>query len=231
MNQSSDILKSWEANAENWIQTVQNYELESRRLVTNKAIVDAVLDYHPKKVLDLGCGEGWLSRTLRKNGLDVYGTDAIKALVDEARAKDKKGDYYWQLSYEDIVAGEHLLPVPFNAVVINFALLDKEVTDQLIACLPALLADECRVFIQTLHPMAMPEDERGQTGWKEASWKGMKRDFVLPYQWYYRTLPDWISLFRTCGLHLEDFREPAHPGTGIGLSMIFILSVNKTTQL
>jgi 2-polyprenyl-3-methyl-5-hydroxy-6-metoxy-1,4-benzoquinol methylase len=66
MTGENDILESWEANAGNWIQTVTNQELESRRLVTDDAIVQAVMHYAPARILDLGCGEGWLSRALRK---------------------------------------------------------------------------------------------------------------------------------------------------------------------
>jgi 2-polyprenyl-3-methyl-5-hydroxy-6-metoxy-1,4-benzoquinol methylase len=228
MSQSSDIVKSWEANAEAWIQTVQNKELESRRIVTNRAIIDAVLDSRPQKVLDLGCGEGWLSRTLRRNGVDCCGTDAVEALINEAISKD--GNYYWQHTYEDIIAGRHTLPAPFDAIVINFALLDKHVTDQLIATLPTLLTDTGLLFVQTLHPMSMPEEERDQTGWKEACWKGMKRKFTHPYRWYYRTIFDWMSLFRKSGFQKQEIREGTHPDTAIGLSMIYILKVKTESN-
>jgi 2-polyprenyl-3-methyl-5-hydroxy-6-metoxy-1,4-benzoquinol methylase len=222
MNESAKIVQSWEANAANWILTVQNKELESRRVATNKAIVDAVLDYRPKKVLDLGCGEGWLSRTLRKNGLEVYGTDAIKALLEEAIAKD--GEWYWQYSYEQIIAGEHSLPAPFDAIVINFALFDKELTEELIATLPSLLTDDGLLFIQTLHHLQLEDEEQQQSGWKEENWGGMKREYVMPYRWYYRTLFDWAALYRKSAFWTADLREILHPRTERHLSMIFILT-------
>lgn len=62
MSSSEHILQSWRANAENWIQTIDHQEIESRNIVTNQAIVDTLLSLHPHRVLDVGCGEGWLTR-------------------------------------------------------------------------------------------------------------------------------------------------------------------------
>ena len=38
--------------------------IESRRLVTDAAIVQAILALAPKRVLDMQCGEGWFFPTL-----------------------------------------------------------------------------------------------------------------------------------------------------------------------
>lgn len=219
MNHSKEILQSWEANADNWIKTIDGEEIESRRVATNKAIVNAVLKYAPKKVLDLGCGEGWLSRALREKAIDVWGTDAIEQLVDSAISKD--GQFYSCFSYEDIIAGNHSLPSPFDAVVINFALLDKDVTEHLIPALPSLITQDGHLIIQTLHPLTMSEDYI--SGWKEGSWNGLKQPFVLPYQWYFRTFTDWINLFTQADFMLEELIEPIHPQTAKPLSVIFVL--------
>jgi 2-polyprenyl-3-methyl-5-hydroxy-6-metoxy-1,4-benzoquinol methylase len=110
MTGENDILESWEANAGNWIQTVTNQELESRRLVTDDAIVQAVMHYAPARILDLGCGEGWLSRALRRKGLEVWGTDGIAALVERAIAAD--GPFYYQYTYREIAKGPTCIACP-----------------------------------------------------------------------------------------------------------------------
>ena len=71
MNIFSDqkIIDSWKSNALPWVIAVRTNEIESRLLVTNKAIIDAVLAQAPKTVLDVGCGEGWLIRELKKAGI------------------------------------------------------------------------------------------------------------------------------------------------------------------
>lgn len=225
MTHSHDIRTSWEANAANWIATIENNELESRSLVTNAAIVDTILRYQPQKVLDLGCGEGWLSRELRKQGIEVWGSDAVAALVEAAEAKD--GKFYFHYSYEQITAGQHQLPAPFNLAVINFALLDKEASEALIHYLPRLLTVRGHLVIQTLHSYAITSVEEYRSDWKAGSWNGMQRNFVLPYQWYFRTLEDWIRLFNEAGFSIEEISEPVHPDTGKPLSFIFVLTINN----
>ncbi len=62
------ILDSWHKNAAPWSLAVREGQIDSRRLVTDSAIVGAVEEYGRAytrpSVLDIGCGEGWLARAL-----------------------------------------------------------------------------------------------------------------------------------------------------------------------
>lgn len=55
MSELSDkqIIASWHTNAAPWAKAVQNEEVESRKLVTNRAIVNAVSDLKPQRAFDL----------------------------------------------------------------------------------------------------------------------------------------------------------------------------------
>ena len=58
------IIDSWHKNAAPWIVAIEEQQIESRRLVTDRSIVDAVISRNGKTVLDLGCGDlpyidGW----------------------------------------------------------------------------------------------------------------------------------------------------------------------------
>ncbi|WP_284321784.1 hypothetical protein [Dyella acidisoli] len=44
--------------------------IEGRRLITDQAIVEAVLDTHPRSVLDLGCREGWSVHALSAHDIE-----------------------------------------------------------------------------------------------------------------------------------------------------------------
>ncbi|ANE50191.1 class I SAM-dependent methyltransferase [Flavisolibacter tropicus] len=221
MSQSATILESWEANATNWIVTIDNQEIESRKLVTNAAIVDAIKKYSPKRIIDIGCGEGWLTRTLQQADIEAEGVDAIEILVNNAIVKG--GPHYFIGSYSDIVSGKVLEPYNYDSAVINFALLDKEESEKLIRYLPSILIPQGLLFIQTLHPLVIAETGSYVSGWKEGSWTGLKQPFVLPYQWYFRTLQDWCQLFINAGFKIEEIREPVHPQTLKPLSLLFVL--------
>lgn len=221
MTSTAAILDSWNANAENWIQTIDQEEIASRKWVTNQAITEAVCSVKPATVLDLGCGEGWLTRKLGAQGMDVLGVDGIPALLENAQ---QKGRGQFQLAtYQDITQNGILSDHLFDAIVINFALIDKEDTEHLIQYLPNLLQSGGHIIIQTLHPFSSTEKEPYQSGWREGSWNGMQRAFVQPYQWYFRTLGDWIALFRKADLELVELREPLHPQTLQPASVIFML--------
>ncbi len=61
MNQR--IIDSWNKNSEEWIRVIANNQIESRRF-TNKAIEGELKNIAFEKVIDIGCGEGWLTRSL-----------------------------------------------------------------------------------------------------------------------------------------------------------------------
>ncbi|HSK40392.1 MAG TPA: hypothetical protein VK943_11555, partial [Arenibaculum sp.] len=61
---AATLADSWTANAGLWTQAVRSGAIASRRLATDDAVVRAVAARRPRRVLDLGCGEGWLARAL-----------------------------------------------------------------------------------------------------------------------------------------------------------------------
>lgn len=221
MSQSANILESWKANAANWIATIDNQEIESRKLVTNTAIIDTIKSYSLKRMIDIGCGEGWLTRALLQAGIEAVGVDAVEDLVKNAISKG--GPQYFVGSYADIVSGKVLEPHAYDSAVINFALLDKEESEKLIHYLSGLLIPKGLLFIQTLHPFSIAAADSYVSEWKEGSWDGLKQPFVLPYQWYFRTLQDWCQLFTSAGFIIEEIREPVHPQTLKPLSLLFVL--------
>ena len=87
IDQTNDqrILESWTINASPWTRAVREKQIASRRLATDQAIIDAIVDCKPKSVLDVGCGEGWLVRALTERGIQAAGVDAIPALIERAR--------------------------------------------------------------------------------------------------------------------------------------------------
>jgi 2-polyprenyl-3-methyl-5-hydroxy-6-metoxy-1,4-benzoquinol methylase len=219
MNKEKDILSSWYANASNWIDLIAQNGIESRKLATNQAIVDAVLDVKPATVLDIGCGEGWLGSVLSGNNILVTGVDAIPALIDNARQKVQ--GHFLVASYEEIASGTTAIKGPFDAVVINFALIGKESTEKLVAALPAYLSPQGTLFIQTLHPHHRKAVNDYTTGWKTGSWDGLGPQFTQPYEWYFRTMEDWLQLLKDSGFGRVEVKEVFHPGTGQPLSVVF----------
>lgn len=225
------IITSWHENADAWTQTVRADAIESRRVATNAAIIEAVMQYSPETVLDAGCGEGWLSRALAMQGVCVTGIDSTPELVEQARQAElaRSEDFphfpphYELCSYEDL--STRFPPRTFDAMVCNFSLIGKESTE---ACLQAaswLLKPNGLLFIQTLHPVEARGDGSYEEGWREGSWTGFGEAFRNPATWYFRPLGAWVALVNRSGFRLVELIEPMHPHTHKLLSVILIARV------
>jgi len=212
------IIDSWKRNASPWTGAVRNGEIESRRLVTDRAILDAVLAFQPRSTLDLGCGEGWLAVALQEKGVKVTAVDAVPALVEAARQSGATDCRL--LSYEAIAAGR--LELRADAVVCNFSLLGKESVEGLLRAIPTLLQPDGHFIIQTLHPLVACGEAPYVDGWRSGSWAGFSEAFSDAPPWYFRTLSAWLELLRASELTLRTLQEPLDPRTGKPASVIFV---------
>ncbi|MGH8080218.1 MAG: class I SAM-dependent methyltransferase [Lysobacter sp.] len=218
------VLDAWHKNAAPWTDTVRAQAIESRRLVTDHAIVETALRHAPHSALDLGCGEGWLTRALVARGVRTHGVDAIPALIDAARLADPgaPAERYACLSYEAIADGA--LNARFDRVLCNFSLLGFEAVDRLIGAIPTLLTPHGALIVQTLHPLLVAGDAPYRDGWRDGSWAGCEGTFGEPAPWYFRTLGSWLALLRASGLELRELAEPLHPHSGRPASLILVVT-------
>ncbi|MBK8132398.1 MAG: class I SAM-dependent methyltransferase [Gammaproteobacteria bacterium] len=208
----------WRQHSDAWIDAVRARRIPSRVAVTDQALVDAILDYRPDTLLDLGCGEGWLARRLAPLGIAVTGIDAAPALIDAARQAG--GGRF-------VVAGYDALPPAlgsFAMAVSSFALLGKEPVERLFAALPQRLPGG-HFIVQTLHPLIACGEQPYRDGWRRDSWTAFSAGVEEPPPWYFRTLESWVRLFGAHGLRLLELREPRAPATGQPASVVFIAAV------
>jgi SAM-dependent methyltransferase len=215
------IVDSWHTSAEAWTAAVRARRIESRALVTDRAIVEAVLSRTPRSVLDIGCGEGWLGRRLAAHGIQVLGIDDVPALI--ARARAAGGGDFRVACYEQAAAGN--LHFTADVAVCNFSLLGKESVEALVGAMRSLLEPRGTFMVQTLHRIVACGERRYQEGWREGSWAGFSPEFTDPAPWYFRTLGGWLDLIRRHGLRLLELREPLDPRSGMPASVIFIAGV------
>lgn len=218
MTVSQRILDAWDKNAQAWAKTVRENALASRRLVTDAAIVEQLLSESDwSSLLDVGCGEGWLIRTLKSKRPDAEftGLDGCAALIETARADDRDSDYH-HLTYQQVHPNR--FSKPFERIVCNFSLFEDEAVVALLQRLRNCLTPEIgRLVIQTLYSDA-PTSE-----WEADSWTGLPDTFQEPHPWFKRCEADWFELFTRVGLEMEAVRYPAYPDSDRIASVIFVL--------
>lgn len=217
-NPDEQLARSWETNARAWTDAVRKGGIPSRRAGTDAAIVDAILERHPRRVLDVGCGEGWLVRTLAERGIEVVGIDASAPLIE--RAREAGGGTFHVCSYGQIVGAPDRVGGGYHAIVCNFALLEEDLSPVLQA-LSSRLTSGGVLLIQTVHPWAARGEGPYRDGWRTESFAGFGGGFTEVMPWYYRTLESWIQLLQGSGYRIEDLREPVHADTGEPLSLLF----------
>jgi len=213
------IRQSWQANAEAWTRAVREQRIESRRLVTDAAILAAIADGPARRVLDIGCGEGWLCRALAEQGSECVGVDASVPLIEAARAAG--AGRYEVMDYAALIEGGDSLG-QFDVLICNFALLDDYIAP-LLGALRERVAAGGRLLIQTVHPWTACGDEPYADGWRLETFAAFGGEFSAPMPWFFRTLESWLALLAASGWRLRQLREPRHPDTGKPCSLLLEL--------
>lgn len=213
----STLLQSWHHNARAWTEAIRSGAIESRRQVTDQAILLAVMGRQPERVLDLGCGEGWLLRALTERGIEVVGVDGDATLVEAAQAAGSSPVHV--ASYEDLAEAKVDIGHDYDLICANFSLLHQNIIP-LLAALNALLVPGGALVIQTLHPWSVAAGDY-QDGWREETFDGFKGQWQ-PMPWYFRTLSSWLNALDMAGFQLTSLREPQHPQSPVPQSLLMI---------
>ncbi|WP_327438113.1 class I SAM-dependent methyltransferase [Pseudomonas donghuensis] len=213
----TELLQSWQHNARAWIEAIRSGAIESRLMVTDQAILLAVLGRQPERVLDLGCGEGWLLRALAKRGIDAVGVDGDPTLVEAARAAGAAQVHL--ASYQALAQAQVDIGRDYNLICANFALLHQDIIP-LLGAMNALLAPGGALVIQTLHPWTAAAGDY-QDGWRQETFAGFQGQWH-PMPWYLRTLSSWINALDMAGFRLIALQEPQHPQNPLPQSLLLV---------
>ena len=216
------IIQSWGDNATPWIVAIKEKQIESRRLVTDKAIIGAIVSQPIQTILDIGCGEGWLTRELSSQGIKASGLDAIPELIDQAKTLGT--EQYQVMAYEEMAT--HNFRKKYDAAVCNFSLLGKESVEHVFKTIPQILNTKGLFIVQTLHPKENAPNDYTD-GWQEGTWEGFSNQFREPAPWYFRTLESWHAMFQNNGFTVKEIIEPINPTTRKAASLILIGCTNE----
>ncbi|GAA5166019.1 hypothetical protein GCM10023321_56790 [Pseudonocardia eucalypti] len=209
----------WERNAGYWARVIREDRDRFRTELTDSAVLDAIGDCSGLRVLDAGCGEGYLSRRMAGAGARVVGVDACRGLIRAAGADARPG------SVSFVQASADALPSAdgsFDLAVCNHLFSHLYNAEGAIDEFGRVLAGGGRLVILTLHPCFYAgRSERGSRRSVPAdeyfSLRGIEQHFnvgglespsvitswLRPLEWYARVL-------RGSGFVITDLREP-HP--------------------
>jgi ubiquinone/menaquinone biosynthesis C-methylase UbiE len=214
---------SYDKNAEFWVEIIRDKRDRYRTDLTNPAMIEAIGSVDDLRVLDAGCGEGYLARELAARGAaSVLGVDSSAKLI--AAANELVFPERTSLAFRvgdvaDLQLGDNAV----DLVVCNHVLNDLQEPVTPIRECSRVLAPAGRIAILMLHPCfygdrASRNDSANRTT-AEAYFqpRSISQPFVVDgvtspaevTSWH-RPLEFYIQALRDAGLWLTDLREP-HP--------------------
>ena len=221
-NNVSNNTNTYDTNAAFWIEIIRQHRDKYRTGLTNQAVLAAIGDAHGLAVLDAGCGEGYMSRTLAENGAKVTGIDFSAELIKAARAHELSAE----LPVTFDVGSVNALPYDpgiFDLVLCNHLLNDLQDPAQAIREFARVLSEEGRIVILMLHPCFYNKhgerDEPGNNLLTSAYFqtRGVTQNFEVdgmqspaPNTTWLRPLEYYAKALQESGFAITGLSEP-HP--------------------
>jgi SAM-dependent methyltransferase len=138
---------AWEAQAANWIAWARTPGHDSYWKFHRDAFLPS-LPPAPRRVVDVGCGEGRVMRDMKALGYDVTGVDASESMIRAARLADPGGRYE--------VADAGSLPLPnasTDLVTAHMSLHDVDDLDSALREVARILVPGGHLRMAIVHPI------------------------------------------------------------------------------
>jgi ubiquinone/menaquinone biosynthesis C-methylase UbiE len=155
---------SWDDVAEDYHKTVGDTGDSYHRTFVNPVIFDILGDVQDKSVLDLACGQGYLSRILAKKGATVVGVDISKKMLEIAEVSEESDPLGIKYIHCDSGDMSDVSDASIDYIVSTFGFHDiKEIEPTIQEC-SRVLKYGGKLVIAIPHPISYSrrsEDEEG----------------------------------------------------------------------
>jgi SAM-dependent methyltransferase len=215
-----DLRDSWERHAADWIRWAREPGHDSYWRFHREQFLELVPP-PGRRTLDVGCGEGRVSRDLRQLGHGVIGVDSSETMISAAREADLDGEY--------LVANAAALPFPdrhADLVVAFMSLMDVDDMPRAVRDAGRVLEPGGRLVLAVVHPINSghelerehPEDNLvlvrdyfDRRRYTDVIERGGLRMIFESRHW---TFQDYFDAILEAGLRVDAVREvsdPDHP--------------------
>ena len=183
------------------------------------ALLELLPDVQGRRLLDLGCGQGRLSRELARRGAAVTGVDISNALLAKARSAEHADPLGIDYVEADVTSAGALAGERFDVVVCHFALSDIDDLSAGIATVARVLAPGGSFVFSILHPCFPGWGDDAPSSWPvgrgyftEEWWLADNTGFRGKVGANHRMLSTYLNALVEHGLALERVAEPIPVG-------------------
>ncbi|MHA2280539.1 MAG: class I SAM-dependent methyltransferase [Promethearchaeota archaeon] len=238
-----EALKGWELNSNYWIEALDKHlylggEMQkilvshgddggdiNRQFILDPALWEIIGEVTDLKVLDAGCGNGYLTRNLAKKGAKAVGIDFSQTFIEYCKKKEeneKLGCEFIQASLVDLSKIESNI---FDLVVANVVMVDIPDYKQAFKEIGRVIKPKGRFIWSNTHPifarhsaleLKLPSDTRrreermykiidkySESGGIQVKWFG-----VIPTWQFDRTLSEYSKGLKEAGFVICEIIEP-----------------------
>jgi SAM-dependent methyltransferase len=117
----------WSAKAEHWDRHVGDDGDANRRQALHPVLQRMLGDVSGLRVLDAGCGTGYLSRKLARAGAEVLAVDYAEGMVEVARRRAREEGLAVEVRLDDCCRLDCVAPGRFDRLVSVYVLQDPGV--------------------------------------------------------------------------------------------------------
>jgi ubiquinone/menaquinone biosynthesis C-methylase UbiE len=227
----SRILKQWEANAEDYAELVDGKGTPHHQKILNPCVERLLGDVEGKRLLDAGCGEGYLSEYYAQRGANVVGVDISEKMIAICRQRLKKQDIEFLVGD---VCNLHLFKESsLDIVLCNLVLLNVPCFEKALQEFSRVLGFNGLLVFSVVHPAfnvfgpgrwelgeKSPDSGRRKGRYfvlddyfeeKEylVRWKSRTGiPFTKQFSFFHRTIGTYIKALTIAGFRLTDLEEP-----------------------
>lgn len=216
-NEESELRALWDSLAADWDIHIGDEGDSNRRLNSDPVLWRFAGEVSGLKVLDAGCGTGYLCRQMAQRGAVVVGVDHSPEMIRIARSKSDRITYH----VDSVTRLKEIDDEQFDLVVANYVLMDVSDLEGAIdsfyrvlkpggsaitifshPCFPGARMERTPDLSEVRYVWSFPYFERSRQ--VDPPWAHFTSDFV----WFHRPLSDYWKAFTGAGFAVIDFEEP-----------------------
>ena len=227
-----DVAASWNAKADLWDDWYDEEGDSNRKYQSDEVLFDLLGEVAGQRILDAGCGQGYLCRILARRGASVVGVENSQRFYELAlgyQAEEPLDIVYHRGSISEM---PYLEDASFDAIASNYVLMDARDYQGAVREFARVLKPGGVAVVLFLHPcfhapgngwLRQPPDslrreERVRWLVDQYFHRGMVQfnylPFDTPFIYFHRTLSDYYGAFLAAGLRVADLREPSVTARG-----------------
>ncbi len=152
----SDTRDRWEKASHTFMQYYDNIEDKgdgNRRLIIDPALWKQMGEIKGLRILDAGCGNGYLARELARKGAKVVGIDFSKNFIGFCRKKEKEESLGCEFHIGSLTNMTMFESESFDMVVSNIVMVDVQDYKATFKEISRILKPEGRFIWSNLHPV------------------------------------------------------------------------------